>query len=145
MTDSGLMLRCPSCGTRNRVPRERLADRPVCGRCKAPLEAPGPQEVTDGTFQRAVLASPLPVLVDCWAPWCGPCRTVAPVLDELARDYAGRVRIAKLNVDQSPSTAGRYAVQSIPTMLLFKDGREVDRLVGALPRARIEEALNGLL
>jgi thioredoxin 2 len=101
--------------------------------------------VTDGTFQRAVLASPLPVLVDCWAPWCGPCRTVAPVLDELARDYAGRVRIAKLNVDQSPSTAGRYAVQSIPTMLLFKDGREVDRLVGALPRARIEEALNGLL
>ncbi|MCF8061516.1 MAG: thioredoxin TrxC [Deltaproteobacteria bacterium] len=145
MKENELILRCPSCGTRNRVPRDRMEHRPVCGRCKAPLQAPGPLEVTDGTFQQDVISSPVPVLVDCWAPWCGPCRTVAPVLDELALDYAGRLMVAKLNVDENPSTSSRFGVQSIPTMLLFKGGREVDRIVGAVPRPRIEQALKALL
>lgn len=106
-----------------------------------------PQAVTDATFEQAVLRSPLPVLVDFWAPWCGPCRIVAPILDRLARDYAGRLRIAKVNVDQNSHYAGVYGVQGIPTLLLVQNGVVVDRLVGALPepqlRSRIEKLLNG--
>jgi thioredoxin 2 len=147
MTEESIILRCDRCGTKNRVPKERLEEGPVCGRCRAPLGPPSgcPAVVTDRTFQQEVLASPVPVLVDCWAPWCGPCRMVGPVLEELAGDYAGRVKIAKLNVDENPATASSYGIQSIPTLLLVQGGKEVHRLVGALPRAQIEQALKGLL
>jgi thioredoxin 2 len=101
--------------------------------------------VTDGTFNREVLSAAGSVLVDCWAPWCGPCRMVAPILDELASKYAGGVRIAKLNVDENPQTASRYDVHSIPTMLLFKDGELVNRLVGALPKETIEQHLIAIM
>lgn len=106
-----------------------------------------PQTVSDATFEQAVLRSPLPVLVDFWAPWCGPCRIVGPILDKLAREYAGRLRVAKVNVDQNSHYAGVYGVQGIPTLLLVQNGVVVDRLVGALPepqlRSRIEKLLNG--
>lgn len=92
-----------------------------------------PITVTDATFAREVLESDLPVLVDLWAPWCGPCRMIAPVVEKIARDYAGRLKVAKLNVDENPHTALRYQVQGIPTLLLFKGGRVADRIVGAVP------------
>jgi thioredoxin 2 len=138
-----LLLRCPACGTTNRVPREKVAQgrEPVCGRCKTPLSVGAPMMVTDSTFAAEVERSPLPVLVDAWAPWCGPCRIIAPVIDELAREMAGRVRFAKLNVDDNPATAARFGVRSIPTLLLIRDGREVDRIVGVVPRAEIARRL----
>jgi thioredoxin 2 len=138
------LLRCPACGTTNRVPPERIAQglRPVCGRCKAPLAMAGtPVTVTDATFSAEVEGCPLPVLVDAWAPWCGPCRMIAPVIDELAGAYAGRVLVAKLNVDDNPRTAARFDLRSIPTLLLIKDGREVDRIVGVVPRDEIARRL----
>jgi thioredoxin 2 len=139
MSESQL-IQCNSCGASNRVPVAKLQQglQPVCGRCKAPLIVGGkPETVTDATFSSGVEGSPLPVLVDMWAPWCGPCRAVAPVLEQLAVEMAGRVRVAKLNVDEHPATAARFGIQSIPALLLFKGGREVDRLLGARPKADI--------
>ena len=143
MTDADLH-RCPSCGATNRVPRDKIAAGlvPVCGRCKTPLPgAAGPITVTDATFEAEVERSPLPVLVDAWAVWCGPCRAIAPVIEELAAELAGRVRVAKLNVDENPDTAARFELRSIPTLLIFDGGREVDRLVGAYPKAEISRRL----
>src|SRR5687767_10136438 len=116
------MLRCPACGATNRVPeaRRRARTRPVCGRCKAPLAGDGaPLTVTDATFAADVERSRLPVLVDAWAPWCAPCRMIAPVIDQLAREMSGRVRVAKLNVDENPATAQRFGLRSIPTLLVL--------------------------
>ena len=139
-----LLVRCPSCGATNRVPRDRIEAglAPVCGRCKTSLPI-GQKSVTvtDATFAAEVESSPLPVLLDMWAPWCGPCRAVGPVVDELAGELAGRVRVGKLNVDENPATATRFGVNSIPTLLVFKGGREVDRLVGAHPKAEIARRL----
>ena len=93
--------------------------------------------MSDATFAAEVERSPLPVLLDMWAPWCGPCRMIAPVLEELAKEMAGRVRVAKLNVDENPAIATRFNVMSIPTLLVLKDGREVERIVGVQPKTEI--------
>jgi len=141
------LLRCPVCGASNRVPGERLAEgrRPLCGRCRTPLPAPGkPMTVTDATFAAEVERSPLPIVVDVWAAWCGPCRIIAPVIDDLAASMAGRVRFAKLNLDDNPATASRFGVRSIPTLLVFKDGHEVDRIVGVQPKTEIARRLERL-
>ncbi len=97
-----------------------------------------PIEVTDASFSQEVLQSPLPVLLDCWAPWCGPCRMMAPVMEELATDLAGAVKVVKLNVDENPETAARLRIQSIPTLLLFRKGELLEQMIGAAPRSKIE-------
>ena len=142
---------CARCGAKNRVDERAAAEgrQPVCGRCGARLEAGGgasgdgrPFTVTDATFARDVLeVAGVPVLLDCWAPWCAPCRMIAPVLDQLAAQSGGRYRIAKLNVDENPDTAARFQTPRIPTMLIFRDGRLVDRLVGAQPKQAIATRL----
>ena len=149
MEQEKIIVRCASCGANNRVPKKRLHEGPICGKCKAPLKVSGslavPVDVTDQTFSNEVLSFSGPVLVDCWAPWCGPCRMVAPVLEQLASEYAGRLKIAKLNVDENPVTASQYGIQGIPTMLLFKNGNHVNSLVGALPKPEIERHLGAIL
>ena len=138
-----LIVACAQCGANNRVAPARLdAGQAVCGRCRTTLALdPRPVVVTDANFADAVLRSPLPVLLDLWAPWCGPCRVVGPVVDQIAAETAGRARVGKLNVDDNPATAARFSVQSIPTLLIFKDGREIDRLVGAHPKETIRQRL----
>ncbi len=142
-----LLVGCPACGATNRVPGDKVAQglAPVCGKCKTALPVGKPQPVTDATFAEEVERSPLPVLVDAWAPWCGPCHMIAPVVDQLASELAGRVRVVKLNVDDNPRTAARFDLRSIPTLLVLKGGREVDRLVGVQPKQEIARRLEQIL
>jgi thioredoxin 2 len=121
---------CPACSARNRVP-VASSGKPRCGKCKRDL--PWLSEVGDADFDAVVGSSSLPILVDLWAPWCGPCRMVAPSLEQLAAERAGRLRVVKVNVDESPLVAERLGVQGIPTMVLYMGGRDVARQVGALP------------
>lgn len=141
---------CPQCATKNRVDETRLKrNEAKCGNCGALLAAgvttgtdSTPIVVSDATFDREVIGiRGRPVLLDCWAPWCGPCRIVGPIMDQLAAEANGRYRIAKLNVDENPGTSSRYQIASIPTMLIFKDGKLIDRLIGAQPKQAIVERL----
>jgi len=133
---------CSNCQAKNRVDEARLANSEAkCGQCGQKLDLK-PAVITDRTFEREVLATQgTPVLVDCWAPWCGPCRIIGPVMDQLAAESQGQYRIAKLNVDDNPQVASRFQISSIPTMLIFKDGQLIDRLVGVQPKQAIAERL----
>ena len=104
-----------------------------------------PIEIDDSNFDQMVLQAKTPVLVDLWAPWCAPCRMVAPVVEELASEYEGRVSFAKLNVDQNPRTASRYGIMSIPTLLIFKDGKPISNIVGFRPKAELKRSLDAAL
>ena len=141
---------CRNCGAKNRVDESRAAKGEAkCGRCGEMLHVSSsgahdskPVVITDQTFEREALqVSGRPVLVDCWAPWCGPCRMIAPVMDQLAAESEGRYRITKLNVDDNPLIASRFQIASIPTMLIFRDGQLVDRLIGVQPKPVIAERL----
>ena len=124
---------CANCGTKNRI-RPSPRGAPHCGKCEKPL--PWLVTATDETFEVEAKAGPA-VLVDLWAPWCGPCRIVGPIVEELSRDYAGRLKVIKVNVDDNPATAQRFQAYSIPTLVVLKEGRTVDRVVGALPKSQL--------
>ena len=141
-------MKCPACGANNRVPEEKIQQglEPVCGRCKTPLaNSSHPVIVTDANFAEEVERSSLPVLLDMWAPWCGPCRMIAPVIEQLAGELAGRVKVGKLNTDENRRTQARFGVRSIPTLLVLKNGQEIDRLVGALPKQEILRRLESII
>jgi thioredoxin 2 len=128
-------LRCPACGTRNRIRMDRAAQAPTCGSCGAALPVDRPIAVTTRDFDSTVLTAGVPVLVDFHADWCGPCRMVAPALDAVATQTAGRLLVAKVDTDAEPALAGRYGVRSLPTLILVRDGAEVERIVGFDPAA----------
>jgi thioredoxin 2 len=133
---------CPNCGAKNRVQEKGENVQPVCGKCRSPLPVSGPVEVTDASFQSVLQAAGnKPVLVDCWAAWCGPCRMIAPTIDQLARESGGKYVVAKLDVDSNPRVASQFQISSIPTMLLFKNGQLVDRIVGLQPKSALESRL----
>ncbi|HEX8358945.1 MAG TPA: thioredoxin [Longimicrobium sp.] len=141
-TSSKATVACSSCGRLNRVDLARAGDRPKCGACGRPIALDHPLPVTDATFDRVVGGSDVPVLVDFYADWCGPCKIMAPVLDAVAQARAGSVLVAKLDTDRNPAVARRFQIASIPTLIVFRGGREVARELGAIPRPRLEALLD---
>lgn len=129
---------CPFCGTLNRVDVSRLADRPRCGSCQRPILLDRPVAVTDATLDQVLSGSDVPVVIDCYADWCGPCKMMAPVLDEFAHDRQGEVLVAKLDTDRNPAASERFGIRAIPTLLVFRGGREVARHAGVIPRVQLE-------
>ncbi|MCC6536912.1 MAG: thioredoxin TrxC [Bryobacterales bacterium] len=134
---------CPSCGTKNRVPARRLADEGRCGRCKStlppratPIAAEGPEQ-----FHELISQAQAPVLVDFWAAWCGPCKAIAPELEALAREVAGEALVVKVNTEELPEIAAQFQIQSIPTLMVFRNGRLAARRSGAAPRAELRRWL----
>ena len=146
------IVECSKCKQKNRVdPLATATQVAKCGKCGAPLEVDGatkqpddgkPIVVTDSTLQQMLASTgSKPFLLDAWAPWCGPCRMVGPIMDQLAKEASGRYVIGKLNVDENPQTASRFQISSIPTLLIFKDGQLIDRIIGAQPKSAIEARL----
>ncbi len=132
------LITCPNCNAKNRLSTPPEGQLPVCGRCAQTL--PWLMSTSDASFKEA-LNAPVPVLVDFWAPWCGPCRMVAPVLEDLSRAHKGKLKVVKLNIDENPATQSAYRVQSIPTLMLFKKGQAVETMVGALSKGALEAKL----
>ena len=133
-----LQVACPSCLAANRVPASRLAEDPKCGKCGARLLDGAPAELGEGELEHFVARTDLPVLVDFWAPWCGPCRAMAPHFERAAQRLKDRVRLVKVNTEEAPGLAARYGIRAIPTLVLFRNGAEEKRMSGALDSAALE-------
>ena len=123
---------CPSCNAANRLPQNRLADKPNCGKCHEPLFSGHPADLSEAAFSRQIERSDLPVLVDFWAPWCGPCRMMAPAYEQAAQALEPDMRVIKVNTEEAQAIAARFNIRSIPTLMVLKRGREVGRQAGAM-------------
>lgn len=132
---------CPHCGGINRVPTERLSDQPACGKCHKPVLDGLPVNLGSQTFDRFISKNDLPVVVDFWAAWCGPCKMMAPVFSQLASGMSTQMRFAKVDTEQAQDISARFNIRSIPTMILFKNGKEVDRVSGALDQTGMQQWL----
>lgn len=137
-----LQIVCPACNAVNRVPGDRLGAGPICGKCRKPLAGGEPVTGGDGNFSRFIERSDLPIVVDFWATWCGPCVQFAPVFSAAASDMAGRAVFLKLDTESNPQTAARFQIRSIPTLMVFHRGRELGRLAGALPPQQFRQWLD---
>ena len=140
-TTRHMTIRCQFCDTWNRIDAARAADRPKCGKCSKPMLLDRPMHLNDDTFARTIAESDVPVLVDFYADWCGPCKMMAPFIDELARDKQGTVLVAKLDTDRSQRTASGFDIRGIPTVIVFKAGKEAARQTGAVPKQGLEALL----
>ena len=134
-------IRCPHCAAWNRIRADRAGDGPKCGKCATPISLDHPLLLTDDTFARTIAESDIPVLVDFYANWCGPCKMMAPSVEELAREQIGHALVAKLDTDRSPRTAGSFNIRGIPTTIVFRAGKESGRLSGAVPKVELERLL----
>ena len=130
---------CPKCTTTNRLPSNRLTDNPNCGKCKTKLFIGKPIELTAANVASTLNNNQIPVLVDCWAPWCGPCRNFAPIFEQAAKEFEPQYRLAKLNTEDEQNLAGRWQIRSIPTLILFIDGKEKARTSGALSLTQLKQ------
>lgn len=140
-----VLVRCPFCAQLNRVDLTRASDRPACGECGKPLLLDRPVTVTDQDLDRVVAESDVPVVVDFYADWCAPCKIMAPVLDDLARDRIGKVLVTKLNTDLNPGATTRFVIRGIPTLIVFRGGKEFARQTGAVPRRVLDTILDDAL
>jgi thioredoxin 2 len=151
MKQESIVVLCPHCNAKNRIPFQRMNNKGFCGKCHGSLiissamHSSKPIDVSDMNFQQEVFDETGPVLVDFWAPWCGPCRSVAPILDQLAGEYSEKIKITKLNVDDNPRIASHFNIRSVPSMLLFKNGKLVDSIVGALPKTEIIKHIEAIV
>jgi thioredoxin 2 len=136
-----VLTRCAICGVLNRVDLARLDDRPKCAKCQKPLALDRPQKVTDADFQRIIEGAAVPVLVDCYADWCGPCHAMAPILDDFALARKGDVLVLKLDTDAKPETPKRFGIRGIPTLIAFRSGREAARHVGVADRQALDRLI----
>lgn len=136
---------CPHCNAVNRIPSQRLADNPKCGKCANPLFTAKPLELAAPAFQQHLQRSDIPLLVDFWAPWCGPCKMLTPTIEALAEDYEGKIKVVKVNVDDNQELAAKYGIRGIPTVMVFKDGEVHSTMVGLQPREQLAEAIDNVL
>jgi len=139
-----VVVMCVFCGTANRVDLNRLSEGPKCGQCGRPIRLDRPLPVTDATFDQVIAGSGVPAVVDFYADWCGPCKVMAPILDEFARQHTGEVLVLKMDTEANPKTPARYGIRGIPTLIVFESGREARRQVGAVQAADLEKLVPGL-
>lgn len=133
---------CPHCNVTNRIPEERLHDKPNCGKCKQAIFTGKPLALTAANYNKQVLQNELPVLVDCWASWCGPCQQFSPIFDQAAAQFEPELRLVKLDTEAEQNIAAQLQIRSIPTLILFRNGKEAARMSGAMPLGQLKQWLN---